>query len=746
MAAEDITVKTSLIETRFLIGDSDKYEKFCTAVRKNVLKKNTLEFLDSKLQEKHKRYGGDARVGVNPEPNVKEGPGGLRDYHTALWATAVRFGCFSFREMELDQVISQQELDTLYESVDFSLRVRNELHYLTGKKADMLALELQKDLAVNLGYGSDNAVQAVETFMRDYFLHATNIFNISHAIFELCLHSTRSFKKVISSLKKKSLGQGFHADGSTLVFEGDAPKAFEQDRTLLLKVFDLCRKFGLEIDFQLKRQVRRYREFLDESFLTPKAAKDFLFTVLDDSRSEQTLRLMHETEVLGQILPHFGRAHCQVSYDFYHRYTADEHSLRMVRFLEELLLMENPGVEELARVYEALPRRTLLKFSALLQSIGKNRESFSLKEKRELLGGITDRLGLDFAEKKIVRFLIENMYEMVETALHQDMHQPATIRHFAQKVGTRERLDLLYLFSYAELRAVAPGTWTAWKKMLLSELYHRTRQFLEHPEAVAEKPHATREEVYKALHWECPPGEIEHHLNDMPEDYLMTVSPEEAALHLRMIRARKEHPWIMNHQYIEEGKFHQLTLCCRSEGEAFSKLMGTLTSKNINISGAQIYLKKDGNVLISVQVEDTERLGPDNGDIWEDVKQTLGDVLENRKDLRTLLAQRTRYVVPKTAPRPIVPRIQMETPPDSKFSVVRIEARDHLGMLYKIARTFADFNIQVHRAKISTQGDRGIDVFYVTLRDQKLTFPRLIRRIKEKLIHVLLIDNPEDVF
>lgn len=747
LAKEDLTVKTSMIETRFLIGDKTQYEKFSASIAKNVLKKNIRTFLDAKLKEKTDRLAsGDAVIG-DPEPNIKEGPGGLRDYHNSLWATAVRFGCLSLREIGHNDAISDDELDILYESVNFSLRVRNELHYLLGKKSDVLNLEIQKDLAANLGYEAENPAKAVEKFMRHYFLHATNISRYSDTIFQLCYQSRPSIKKVISSFTQKALSDGFYMSDSTLTMPGDAGELFQNNRSLLLTAFDLCRQHDLEPDYQLKRQIRLHKHLIDDAFLNSAVIKDFLFSLLEKPDSEKVLRSMHDTGVLGQLIPEFGHVHCLVSYDFYHRYTADEHSLRMVGFLEGLATpLGKQKVPELAEIYEQSPRKPLLKITALLQSTGKDRGREASAIQKNLLSDAADRLQLDSQDKETLSFLVENLYEMVETGLHQDIHQREVIERFARTVATCDRLDLLYLISYVELRAVAPGTWTSWKKVVLSDLYQRTKQYILRPESLDEQPQAIREGVYKAMHWESPLSEIEDHLDRMPDDYLLSTRPEEVALHIRLIRSLQDKPFIMNHGYNEEGGYHLLTFCGQAKLEVFEKLMGTLTSKNINILGTRIFLKKDGIVIIAIEVEKSERLTADNLEVWKEVKELLADVFEGKKDLRTLLATRARFAPKVPEKTAIVPKIQIDNPAEGPFTVIRIEARDHLGMLYKIAKTFAEFNIQIHRAKIATKGNRGIDVFYVSLRNQKVVFPKLIRRIKERILHVLLMEKLEDIY
>jgi [protein-PII] uridylyltransferase len=746
LAKEDMTIKTSMIETRFLIGDKGIYEKFNHSFDNNVLKKNVRAFLQSKLKEKYDRYGTDEGLICAQEPNVKEGLGGLRDYHTALWATAVRFGGLSLREIGANDMISTQEINDLYESVNFILRVRNELHYLMGKKSDVLRLDVQKDLAKNLGYVAETDTARAENFMQDYFLHATNVFKSSQTIFELCRQSKNRLQSALETFTQTSLGDGFIAKGQALALEGDAKEIFQNDKTLLLKLFTLCMENDLKPDIQLKRHIRRYKHLLDEEYIKSQGAqiKEFLFSILKDSGSVKSLRLLHESEILGQVLPEFGQAHCMVNYDFYHRYTADEHSIRMIRFLEQLAGSNGTESLELAEIYQNLPEQFLLKFAFLLMSIGKDHGSQTRSNQIAILSGIAERFRLIPRRLRMVSFLIENQNEMIETALHQDIHQPAIILGFAKKAGDEEGLKLLYLMSYAELRAVAPGTWTSWKNVLLSDLYCNTLEYLRRPESLKEKPAATRDEVLNALKQEVTIADIEQHLNELPDDYLLSATSAEVALHLRLIRSLKEKPYILHHEYHEEGKFQSVTLCCLAKLEAFKKLVGTLTAKNMNIRDARIYLKKDGIVIITVQVAETKE-DPNNLEVWKNVKENLGKVFAGELDLKTLFKTRPRFVTGNAQQAAIIPKVKVNNMLKTPFTEIRIEARDHIGMLYKISKVFADMGIQVHHAKISIRGGRGIDVFYVSLNGKKILLPRLIHQVKAQMVQILLVDRLEDI-
>ncbi len=745
LAEKDITIKTSMIETRFMMGNQIKYQKFFQAINKNGLKKNTTRFLDAKSREKLLRYAEGAGPSSNPEPNIKEGVGGLRDYHTALWAIAIRFGCLSFREIPRDDIISTEELNILNRSIDFTLRVRNELHYLVNKKQDTLTHNLQKEVSSNLGYREANEVLRVEEFMCDYFIHATNIYQYSEIIFQRCIETRRTIKKVISLLTKKNLGYGFHASSGNLIMEEKDPDAlFKKTPSLILNTFELCQTHNLIPNYQIKRLIKKHSHLLRQVLLNKKIIKSFIFNTLKNTNSEKYLRLMHEVGVLGLILPEYGRAHCKVSYDFYHRYTADEHSLRMVRFLEEL---ENKPAEfkEFVINYDQLHSKTLLKLSTFIQPIEENKNFDGSNENLKNILPAIKHIDLNPKECKIINFLASNAYLMIETALHSDINQPAVIEQFAKKVRSIENLDLLYLRSYSELRAVAPGTLTSWKKVLLSELHQRAYDYLKHPESLHSRSLTTWVEVYKILHWEFPPEDLEFHFNNLPEDYLETVKVEEAALHMRLTRSLKNKSFIFNHYYNAAGKFHQVTLCCLTKFDAFKTLVGTLTAQNINILEAKIFVRKDGIIIISANIDQSERLTEDNLEIWKNLKQDLKSIFEGQKNLQKILTNRTRYAPKEEPTKPRTSKVVIDNTSDSSFSIVRIEVRDHIGMLYKISKVFADFEIQIHSAKISTQGGLGIDVFYISLQQKKLLFENIIRRVQEEIKLIMTVQNPEDI-
>ena len=374
LALDDPTIRTSMIETRFLTGNHTLYQKLWDSVRKNVLKKKAKEFLNENLKPIFK--SSETREGVtsHPEPDIKNGPGGLRDYHAALWAVAVSFDGTSLQEIERADVVTPEELDQLRESVNHLLKIRNELHYQNGKKSDVLEMDIQKELAEHLGYRGEKGEGDAESFMRDYFMHATRIRHICADIFHRCLEVKPTLKNILTQLQQTHLDNGFTIKKNKLSAQDLNDNLFKNDPSLFLKIFQLCQQHDLQPDTQLNRLIRQNADLVDAHYIANAQVAEFLFGILDHPHSENVLRLMHEANLLARLLPEFGQSQYRISYDFYHRYTADEHALRMVHFLEHLPESPDEDLKKFKPLYNETGHRIILKLACLLHSLEKEGE------------------------------------------------------------------------------------------------------------------------------------------------------------------------------------------------------------------------------------------------------------------------------------------------------------------------------------------------------------------------------------
>jgi [protein-PII] uridylyltransferase len=747
LALDDPTIRTSMIETRFLTGNYPLYQKLWSSVRKNVLKKRAKEFLNENLKIIFE--SSDAREGVtsHPEPDIKNGPGGLRDYHAALWAVAVSFDGISLQEIQRTDVVTPQELDQLRESVNYLLKIRNELHYQKGKKSDVLEMGIQKELAMKLGYRGEDGEGDAESFMRDYFMHATRIRHISADIFQRCLEVKPTLQNILTQLQQTNLENGFIIKKNKLSAQDLNENLFKENLHLILKTFQLCQQYELLPDTQLNRLIRQNAGLVDSHFIASAEVAEFLLGILDHPHSEKSLHLMHEANLLARILPEFGQSQYRISYDFYHRYTADEHALRMVHFLENLPDLSDEGLKKFQELYNATDHRVILKLACLLHSLEKDGEESTTSLTGASLSRVFEDLALTPEQRELLIFLIGQLHTLNEIAFHEDIHDPAIIRKLGEIAETPQKLGLLLLMSYAELKAVAPGTWTSWKKLLLTEVYQRTGSYLIRPDSLEEKPRNTRQAVYSKLADQLPKEVIDQHLETMPDDYLQTADSDDIVEHIRLVERKGDEDFAI--QFIDHpsGEFFDLILCGQSNIGLFKNLVGTLTARALNILSAQIFSRKDGLAIIIVQVGSQKAIEifGDVEKVWKEIETNLKDLLDQTKTLSALLKERTRLLNEAPPAAGIKPQIQIENYSDNPFTLVRIEARDHPGMLYKIAHAFRDFGIRPHRAKIATQGGKGIDVFSISLDGRKITFPPLIQRVKDHLVTTLLVKKLEDL-
>lgn len=747
LAQDDPTIRTSMIQTRFLTGNYSLYQNLSNSVRKNVLKKKAKEFLNENLKTIFE--SSDTREGVtsHPEPDIKNGPGGLRDYHAALWAVAVSFDGVSIQEIQRNDVVTAKELGQLGKSVDFLLRVRNEAHYRKNKKFDVLQMNIQKRLAANLGYPGPDGKGDAESFMRDYFMHATRIRHICADIFYRCLEVNPNLQNILNQLQQTHLEKGFVVKKNKLSAQDLNEDQLKNNTSLLIRVFELCQQYGLQPDTQLNRLIRQNAELVDSNFIASPQVSKFLLGVLDHPHSEIVLRLMHEAELLARLLPEFGQSQYRISFDFYHRYTADEHALRMVHFLEKLADHSDKKLKTFKERYNESDQRPILKLACLLHSLEKEGEKVPTSKIRESLTRVFKDLALSPQQRELLVFLIHELHTLKEFAFHEDIHDPAIIRRLGDLIETPQKLDLLLLMSYAELNAVAPGTWTSWKRSLLTEMHQRTREYLVRPASLNEKPQTTRQTLYTRLADQLPREIIDRHLETMPDDYLHAAESDEIVEHIRLVEKKGDDDFAIKFIDHPSGEFFDLILCGQSNSGLFKNLVGTLTARALNILSAQIFSRKDGLAMIIVQVGSQKAINIFGSveTVWKEIEINLKDLLNQTKTLKDLLKERTRLLSEEPGEAAIEPNIHFENPSDNPFTLIRIEARDHPGMLYKIAHTFREFGIRPHRAQIATRGGRGIDVFSVSLDGRKLNFAPLVQRVKERLINTLLVKKLEDL-
>ncbi len=475
MARTDFPSRTSMQQARFLVGDRRLFNRFRKVLAENVYQKDFAQFLDTTLAERDQRY---RKFGGSPyirEPNVKESAGGLRDMHEAMWLASTKFGTRTLRELSDKRLITQRERKAADEALTFLWRVRNELHFLSGHKNDVLSRDVQPQIAKNFGYVGDEVSLSVEKFMRDYYLHARVIHRVSRRLIARCRETLAHRGAVQRRLRQEALADGVIVIDDQIHLAHPDGRAFREDPTRLMKVFWHGHRLGVELGIDVERAVEESLDLVDENFQRSAEVRElFLYICRSWGRVATTLREMHELGLLGRYLPEWRALTCLVQYDVYHRFTADQHSLLAVEHMEALAPGQSPDYEGLARVVSEVERPDLLLLGMLLHDIGKGLGHGHVAKGIPLIQALTARLDLPAADADKVIFLVAQHLVMSHVAQRRDIDDPKTIEALATLCGTPEHLRMLYALTCADMRAVGPGVLTGWKARILEELYHRT--------------------------------------------------------------------------------------------------------------------------------------------------------------------------------------------------------------------------------------------------------------------------------
>src|SRR5258705_6758707 len=475
MARTDFPSRTSMQEARLIAGDRRLFTRFRRVLRDNVYRHDFGEFLTTTLAERDQRYrkfgGASPYIG---EPNVKESAGALRDMHTAMWLGAAKFGTRTLRELSDKGLITPREQAGADAALTFLWRVRNELHFFTGHKNDVLTRDVQPRIAKNLGYENDDTSLGVERFMRDYYLHARVIHRVSRRLIARCQETLSRRGRAEGRQRQQALADGLvFFDGPLHLVDRD-PGPLRAEPSRLMKVFWHLHRQGCELSLDLERAVEDTLYLADGAFQRSPAVRDLFLDICRTwGRAAQTFSEMHEIGLLGRYLPEFGALTCLVQYDVYHKFSADQHSLLAVEHLEALAPGQSAESEGAAQVFHEVAKPELLMLGMLLHDVGKAKGHGHVAKGIPLIRELVTRIGLDPADGAVVEFLVAHHLTPSHIAQRRDIDDPKTIADLAATAGDAQRLKMLYLLTWADMRAVGPGVLTPWQASILHETYRR---------------------------------------------------------------------------------------------------------------------------------------------------------------------------------------------------------------------------------------------------------------------------------
>ncbi|MBV7257400.1 [protein-PII] uridylyltransferase [Pacificimonas sp. WHA3] len=743
LSREDVTIRTAMLEARYLWGDQYLYDSAASKFTAEVTHGTERDFIQQKLAERDTRHErmGDSRYVV--EPNVKEAKGGLRDLHTLFWIGKYTYRVDRAAELVDRGLFEPEEYRQFNRAENFLWSVRTLLHRLSNRAEDRLTFDMQRELAARLGYQERAGSAPVERFMRHYFLIAKSVGDLTglflahveeqHAAARLRLPSiTRAPRRL----------KGFTVRDGRL---GIPTENFFQERPLrLMRLFALADQYGYEIHPLAMRQARRDAQLAADLQEDEKANALFMQVLTSPRDPALVLRWMNEAGVFGRFMPDFGRVVARMQYDMYHHYTVDEHTIRAIGLLSKIEKGELAGDHPVATsLIHKIASREVLYVAVLLHDIAKGRGGDHSEVGAEVAEQLCPRMGMTSAQTETVAWLVRWHLLMSATAFKRDLSDPKTIEDFVVRVQSPERLKLLLILTAVDIRAVGPGTWTPWKGQLLTTLFEaaEARLRLGHQEHGRQNQiDAKQAAVADDLGWDK--AHMSRYAARFSDSYWVAEPLATLAANARQIDTGERELSVATTVDPETGLTHVTTYASDHPG-IFMRLAGAISLSGANILDARVHTTRDGMALDNIGI--TAPLGEpfnDPGQLTR-LRQNICDTLEGRIRLRERLAKRP-LAMTRADSFPVQTRVLVQPNASNRFTVVEVNAADRPGLLYALARALFDAKLTIRSAHIMTFGERAVDTFYLTdLMGHKLDSVQRLRGLERRLLNAAKVAEEE---
>jgi [protein-PII] uridylyltransferase len=738
MAKSDLTIRTALLEARYIWGDQTLYDEASARFDAEVVAGTARTFVSEKLAERdarHKRMG-DSRYVV--EPNIKEGKGGLRDLHTLFWIGKYVHRVRSVTELVDKGLLTREELRRFQKAENFLLAVRCHLHIVAGRAEDRLTFDVQPEIARRMQYNDRPGRSAVERFMQHYFLTAKTVGDLT-GVFLAHLDDSMAPKGrrfALSSFRRaprKLAGFVLHRGRLALPSED----WFQQDPVRLIEIFALADLHNVEIHPQAMRIANRDARLITAKVRNDPRANALFMDVLTSPRDpESVLRWMNEATVFGRFVPDFGRVVAQMQFDMYHHYTVDEHSIRAIGLLSRIEHGELKSDHPLATtIMQQIVSRRVLYVSVLLHDIAKGRGGDHSLLGAEVAMKLCPRLGMTPAETETVAWLVAKHLIMSATAFKRDLSDYKTIIDFAAQVQSPERLRLLLALTIVDIRAVGPGVWNGWKRQLLGDLYQSTEEVLRlgHKQTGrAERVSNKQQALEHTLGWD--EARFETYRKRLPESYWIAEPDDIIASNARVVTEAGDRALHVAAQVYPARGATLVTVYASDHPGLFYRLAGAIHLAGGSIIDARIHTTRDGMALDNFLVQDPLGRPFDDAARLKRLEVGIEDALANRNRLNDRLAARP-LARPRADAFDIAPNVLIDNKASNRYTVLEVHARDRPALLNALAYALFQSRVTISSAHIATYGERAVDTFYVTdLIGDKIEGAARLKALEKRLL------------
>ncbi|MDQ6765866.1 MAG: [protein-PII] uridylyltransferase, partial [Verrucomicrobiota bacterium] len=729
----DMRTKTALLEARFLAGDPVLESIFRARFRSECIENHEADYVKLRMQDQASRHAKFSNSVYVQEPHVKSGCGGLRDYQNLLWIAGFRAGALTTNHLVGHDWLSEADQGRIESAYDFLLRVRTDLHYAEARASDVLHLNFQQHLAKRLGYPQTNSARLSEALMKDYYEHTRNVFRVTQRITEqLALRSSdEGFHHAGEGRRRESdsgleLGRFVARAGQLFAKENDL---FEREPFAVMEAFDVAQQHDLELSAELEDSLSRNPALVTRTFRYATEPRQRFKNILSrKGRAARILRMMHRVDFLGRYMPEFAPLTCLVQHEFFHRYTADEHSLVCLDKLDALLTTADPKLRGYRAIFETIDDPSVLYLALLLHDTGKavgarpHSEASAMFAQRAAL-----RLQLSAEHRRSLILLVDHHMTLSSIAQQRNLDDPQTAVEFARLVRHQGNLDALMLLTLADGQGTSAEGWSDWKESLVWHLYHATTQYLADQASFFEARRIERDSLQKSVAAELPPGfaeELDAHFEFMPDNYFRAFSVREIAAHVRLFRSFLENLYVREEpplapafrwEAVAAQDHSTATLCTWDGQQLLAKIAGAFAAVPLNILSADIFTRGDGVVLDVFRVSDLQARAVTRESDLALVERTLRSALTDPMfDLRPLLADARERIGQKNGDGVDFPTsISVHNRAHPDYTLIQIQTPDRVGLLYDLLRALGDEGVSIALSRVSTEKGAAVDTFYV---------------------------------
>ncbi|KAA0682788.1 [protein-PII] uridylyltransferase [Roseomonas genomospecies 6] len=743
----DVTIRTAILEARYLWGPRKLFTELRRRYDREVVAGTGPEFVEAKLAERDNRHQklGDSRYVL--EPNLKDGKGGLRDLQTLFWIAKYLYRVEDVDDLVGKKVLLPEEAQRFAKAQNFLWTARCHLHYLTGRMEDRMTFDVQTSIGTRMGYTDHAGTKGVERFMKHYFLVAKDVGDLTR-IFCAALEAESKRPPKFNILRLAALARrkdvdGFVVDGERLNVRSD--RQFKDEPLDMIRLFHTAQQNDIDIHPNALRAITRSLSVVGPKLRADAEANRLFLEILTGRKDpEITLRRMNEAGVLARFIPDFGRVVAQMQYDMYHVYTVDEHTLFALGILHKIetgeLADELPLSSEV--IHKVVSRRALY-VAVLLHDIAKGRGGDHSVLGARVAEKLCPRLGLTAEETETVAWLVRWHLAMSYTAFKRDLEDDKTVRDFVSLVQSPERLRLLLVLTVADIRAVGPQRWNNWKATLLRELYNRSEEVMSGGLSVEGRGRRIQaaQAALRAELSDFDDADFEQHIALGYPAYWLAFDAETLGRQARLVREalRDERPLTVNTRIDRGRAITEVTIFATDHHGLFSRLAGALAAAGADIVDARIFTMTNGMALDVFTVQDAAGGGAfESGDKLAKLSVMIEKVLSGQLKPLHELTKRKAPHASRTRVFHVPPRVLIDNNASTTHTVIEVNGRDRPGLLYDLTRALTNLTLQISSAKISTYGEKAIDVFYVKdVFGLKVTHESKLAQIRERLLHAL---------